>query len=129
VNDILNAQTGQSTARRCVFLLDQKSSCIRYSHYGSGVYSVSKITEYQKIFLGGGGGKGWPACKVDVLTTIREVTCLESVQSLTSHNPVGLHSPLQGQLGRHRHIQDHIEMDLKRDRMKEYGPGVGSNEP
>jgi hypothetical protein len=42
------------------------------------------------------GGKGWPAHKADDLTTISEACCLENVGASTSHNPVGLHSLLQG---------------------------------
>jgi hypothetical protein len=33
------------------------------------------------------GGKAWPVCRAD---------CLDTVGSLTSHNPIGLHGLLQG---------------------------------
>jgi hypothetical protein len=42
--------------------------------------------------------KGLPAHKADNLTAICEPICLKNVEASTSHNPVGLHGLLQGQL-------------------------------
>jgi hypothetical protein len=42
------------------------------------------------------GGKGWPTRKADNLTAICEPNFLENVGASTSHNPMGLHGPLQG---------------------------------
>jgi hypothetical protein len=38
------------------------------------------------------GGKGWPVHGGDNITAI----CVENVRAMTSHNPLGLHGPLQG---------------------------------
>jgi hypothetical protein len=40
------------------------------------------------------GGKGWPVRKSDNLIAI----CLDNVGASTSHNPMGLHGLLQGEL-------------------------------
>jgi hypothetical protein len=48
------------------------------------------------IFLGVKGGL--PACRADYLTAICEDYCLENVVALTSHNRMGLHGLLQGEL-------------------------------
>jgi hypothetical protein len=65
---------------------------------GPGVYSASTRNDYQKekIYLGSkaaAGGQGWQ--------TYRHLwaDCLDNVvESLTSHNPIGLHGLLQGKL-------------------------------
>jgi hypothetical protein len=44
------------------------------------------------------GGKGQLARKVDSLTTICELICLENVGDSMSQNPVGLHGLWWGQL-------------------------------
>jgi hypothetical protein len=41
------------------------------------------------------GGKGQPAHKADNLTTICELTVLKMWEASTSHNPMGLYSPLR----------------------------------
>jgi hypothetical protein len=41
-------------------------------------------------------GKGRPARKADNLTAIWEPIVYENVAASTSHNPIGLHRPLQG---------------------------------
>jgi hypothetical protein len=40
------------------------------------------------------GSKGRPAHKADNLTAVCEADCMETVEASTSHNPVGLHSPV-----------------------------------
>jgi hypothetical protein len=44
------------------------------------------------------GGEGWLARKADNLTAIYEPIVYKNVGASTSHNPMGLHSPLQGYL-------------------------------
>jgi hypothetical protein len=44
------------------------------------------------------GVKGRPACMADNLTALCEPIFLENVGTSTSHNPMGLHGLLQGQL-------------------------------
>jgi hypothetical protein len=44
------------------------------------------------------GGEGRPARKADNLTTICELIVYKNVGASTSHNPMGLHGPLQGYL-------------------------------
>jgi hypothetical protein len=48
---------------------------------------------WASIFL---GGKGWVACQADNLTAICELTVIENLGALTSHNPMGFHGLLQG---------------------------------
>jgi hypothetical protein len=45
-----------------------------------------------------GWENGWPVRRADNLTAICEPTVLENVGASTSHNPMGLHGLLQGQL-------------------------------
>jgi hypothetical protein len=60
---------------------------------GPGVRPASNRNEYQKqkMFL---GSEARPVRKADNLNA----ECLDRVGSSTSHNPVGLHGLLQGQL-------------------------------
>jgi hypothetical protein len=44
------------------------------------------------------GRKGQPTCKADKFTTLSEPIFLENLGASTSHNPMGLHGLLQGQL-------------------------------
>jgi hypothetical protein len=44
------------------------------------------------------GGHGRPVSKADNHTAISEPIVLENVEASTSHNPMGLHALLQGQL-------------------------------
>jgi hypothetical protein len=44
------------------------------------------------------GGKGWPVCKGWLHHHHLLADCLENVGTSTSHSPMGLHGPLQGQL-------------------------------
>jgi hypothetical protein len=44
------------------------------------------------------GGEGRPARKADNLTAVYEPIVYKNVGASTSHNPMGLHGPLQGYL-------------------------------
>jgi hypothetical protein len=59
-------------------------------HYVPGVDSASNKNEYQ------GSSWGREARKADNLTAICGPTVQKNVGGSTSHNPMGLHGPLQG---------------------------------
>jgi hypothetical protein len=61
--------------------------------------STQSLIEVSPRNLNGvGGGKGLPARKAHNLTAICEPMSRENVGASTSHNPMGLHGLLQGQL-------------------------------
>jgi hypothetical protein len=62
-------------------------------HYGPGVDSTSNRNEYQESSSQVEDGR-----RVRLTTSSLSADCLENVAASTSHNPMGLHDPFQGQL-------------------------------
>jgi hypothetical protein len=61
-------------------------------HYGTGIDSACNRMSIRNL----PGGKRRPALKTDNLHSHLWADCLENVDASTSHNPMGLHSLLQG---------------------------------
>jgi hypothetical protein len=80
---VLNAETSD-------FLFNRRS-CRRIT---LGTYHGASASAYRKISR----GKVRPACKVSSLTVICEHDSLDNMGSSTSHNPIGPHGLLQGQI-------------------------------